>query len=138
MSVLPMDSSLMITPLESSLTAVSHRRGESQLHRSTPPPLSMAYYNYAIIGTSSYTSSTSCLTLHACSPTTTQTHIVRRVLTGARISISGIFGRESSAMNMIASGKVVQMALNVKYRAIYQNPVSNDPVDPKINSLDAR
>ncbi len=98
----------------------------------------MAYYSYAIIGTNSYAPSASCLTLHACPLTTTQTHIVRGVLTGARISISGIFGHESSAMNIIASEKIVQMALNAKYRYIYKNPVSNDPVDPEINSLDAR
>jgi len=61
-----------------------------------------------------------------------------RVLTGARILISGIFGRGSSAVNKIASGKIVHMALNAKYRVIYCNPVSNDSANPEIDSLDVR
>ncbi len=60
------------------------------------------------------------------------------VLTGARISISGIFGRGSSAVNAIASGRIVQIALNAKYRVIYYNSVSNDPADPEIDLLDVR
>jgi len=51
--------------------------------RAVPLPFSsMAYYSYAIIDTNTYTPSARCLTLNACSPTTTtQTHIARSART---------------------------------------------------------